>query len=152
MVDNKIYPYFKFYVIGMKCGCEAFDPFSSPLLGVGNHNTFILAATWHPKQLQRGYTCDTGRATGTDSECLQLQKEYLAMQRDPPPFVWAAPEERDILVCKCSPMRHLRDSNCQATGNYIIVSSRLSEGAGVVNATHSEDHPTVRMTEENTTA
>jgi hypothetical protein len=29
----------------------------------------------------------------------QLSKEYITMQREPPPFVWAAPEEKDILTC-----------------------------------------------------
>lgn len=29
----------------------------------------------------------------------QLTKEYVAMQRDPPPFIWAAPDEKNILNC-----------------------------------------------------
>ncbi|GBE86322.1 UBC-like protein [Sparassis latifolia] len=28
----------------------------------------------------------------------RLNKEYLSMQRDPPPFVWAAPDEKNILT------------------------------------------------------
>ncbi|KAI0664429.1 UBC-like protein [Cubamyces menziesii] len=28
----------------------------------------------------------------------RLSKEYIAMQRDPPPFVWAAPDEKNILT------------------------------------------------------
>ncbi|KAI0313195.1 ubiquitin-conjugating enzyme/RWD-like protein [Amylostereum chailletii] len=28
----------------------------------------------------------------------RLSKEYMLMQRDPPPFVWAAPDEKDILT------------------------------------------------------
>ncbi|KAH9066536.1 UBC-like protein [Lactarius vividus] len=28
----------------------------------------------------------------------RLSKEYITMQREPPPFVWAAPEEKDILT------------------------------------------------------
>ena len=31
---------------------------------------------------------------------LQLSKEYMAMQRDPPPFVWAVPDEKNILNCE----------------------------------------------------
>ncbi|RDX50819.1 UBC-like protein [Lentinus brumalis] len=27
----------------------------------------------------------------------RLSKEYIAMQREPPPFVWAAPDEKNIL-------------------------------------------------------
>lgn len=30
----------------------------------------------------------------------QLNKEYVAMQREPPPFVWAAPDEKNILTCE----------------------------------------------------
>ena len=30
----------------------------------------------------------------------QLTKEYVVMQREPPPFVWAAPDEKNILTCK----------------------------------------------------
>jgi len=36
-------------------------------------------------------------------ESPQLSKEYVAMQREPPPFVWAAPDEKDILICALSP-------------------------------------------------
>jgi ubiquitin-protein ligase len=32
----------------------------------------------------------------------RLQKEYLAMQKAPPPFIWAVPEEKNILDCECS--------------------------------------------------
>lgn len=30
----------------------------------------------------------------------QLSKEYIAMQKEPPPFVWAAPDEKNILTCE----------------------------------------------------
>lgn len=30
----------------------------------------------------------------------QLTKEYVAMQREPPPFVWAVPDEKNILTCE----------------------------------------------------
>jgi hypothetical protein len=33
------------------------------------------------------------------TESAQLSKEYVAMQKEPPPFVWAAPDEKDILTC-----------------------------------------------------
>jgi hypothetical protein len=29
-------------------------------------------------------------------------QEYLAMQKAPPPFIWAVPEEKNILDCECS--------------------------------------------------
>lgn len=29
----------------------------------------------------------------------QLTKEYVTMQKEPPPFVWAAPDEKNILNC-----------------------------------------------------
>jgi hypothetical protein len=32
----------------------------------------------------------------------QLNKEYVAMQREPPPFVWAVPDEKNILTCELS--------------------------------------------------
>lgn len=32
----------------------------------------------------------------------QLSKEYIAMQKEPPPFVWAAPDEKNILTCESS--------------------------------------------------
>ena len=30
----------------------------------------------------------------------QLSKEYITMQKEPPPFVWAAPDEKNILNCE----------------------------------------------------
>jgi hypothetical protein len=33
------------------------------------------------------------------SRLLQLSKEYIAMQKEPPPFVWAVPDEKNILTC-----------------------------------------------------
>ena len=40
---------------------------------------------------------------------LQLSKEYVAMQKEPPPFVWAAPDEKNILTCtSCTSPRMLR--------------------------------------------
>jgi hypothetical protein len=38
----------------------------------------------------------------------QLSKEYVAMRKEPPPFVWAAPDEKDILIC-ASCFSHLMD-------------------------------------------
>lgn len=29
-------------------------------------------------------------------------QEYLAMQKAPPPFIWACPEEKNILDCELS--------------------------------------------------
>jgi len=34
-----------------------------------------------------------------ESAHAQLSKEYVVMQKEPPPFVWAVPEEKDILIC-----------------------------------------------------
>ena len=31
---------------------------------------------------------------------IQLGKEYASMQKEPPPFVWAVPDEKNILTCK----------------------------------------------------
>ena len=31
---------------------------------------------------------------------LKLTKEFVVMQREPPPFVWACPDEKNILTCK----------------------------------------------------
>ena len=42
----------------------------------------------------------------TESPHVQLSKEYVAMQKEPPPFVWAAPDEKDILICALSLSRH----------------------------------------------
>jgi ubiquitin-conjugating enzyme E2 J2 len=28
----------------------------------------------------------------------RLSKEYVAMQKEPPPFIWAAPDEKNILT------------------------------------------------------
>jgi len=28
------------------------------------------------------------------------EQEYLAMQKSPPPFIWAVPEEKNILDCE----------------------------------------------------
>ncbi|KIY52348.1 UBC-like protein, partial [Fistulina hepatica ATCC 64428] len=39
----------------------------------------------------------------------QLTKEYMGMQREPPPFVWAVPDEKNILICT-SPCRGPPDS------------------------------------------
>jgi hypothetical protein len=35
-----------------------------------------------------------------DQHPSQLSKEYVAMQNDPPPFVWAVPDEKNILTCE----------------------------------------------------
>jgi hypothetical protein len=32
----------------------------------------------------------------------QLSKEYVAMQNEPPPFIWAVPDEKNILTCASS--------------------------------------------------
>ncbi|KAF9218218.1 UBC-like protein [Gyrodon lividus] len=29
----------------------------------------------------------------------RLSKEYINMQKEPPPFIWAVPEEKNILIC-----------------------------------------------------
>ncbi|TFY80585.1 hypothetical protein EWM64_g3428 [Hericium alpestre] len=39
------------------------------------------------------------RAMATKAAFKRLSKEYVAMQKEPPPFVWAAPDEKDILTC-----------------------------------------------------
>ncbi|KAJ7230359.1 UBC-like protein [Mycena pura] len=38
----------------------------------------------------------------------RLTKEYVNMQREPPPFVWAAPDEKNILLCAFRPLSALR--------------------------------------------
>ncbi|KAH0836491.1 hypothetical protein J3R83DRAFT_8125 [Lanmaoa asiatica] len=30
----------------------------------------------------------------------RLTKEYISMQKEPPPFVWAVPDEKNILTCQ----------------------------------------------------
>lgn len=47
----------------------------------------------------RTFDCSMCRIYGAEIGSLQLSKEYVAMQREPPPFVWAAPDEKDILSC-----------------------------------------------------
>lgn len=52
----------------------------------------------------------------------QLSKEYVAMQKEPPPFVWASPDEKDILICALSPLsRHHLKLISLLSGNFIIV-------------------------------
>ena len=60
----------------------------------------------HQSCLQtRGYYSPSSSLQFTHST--QLSKEYVAMQKEPPPFVWAAPDEKDILICAPSPLsRH----------------------------------------------
>ena len=43
------------------------------------------------------------------------------MQRDPPPFVWAVPEENNILTCECAALFGRRLAHLRRAGNYIIV-------------------------------
>lgn len=45
------------------------------------------------------------------------------MQREPPPFVWAVPDEKNILTCELlsRPARALTKLLTPLTGNYIIV-------------------------------
>jgi hypothetical protein len=31
---------------------------------------------------------------------MQLAKEYMLMEADPPPFVWGRPDEKNILNCE----------------------------------------------------
>jgi hypothetical protein len=48
------------------------------------------------------------------------------MQKEPPPFVWAAPDEKDILTCAPSPSHvHRTGTHSSFPGNFIIV-GRLS--------------------------
>lgn len=35
----------------------------------------------------------------TELIALQLNKEYMTMQKEPPPFIWAVPDEKNILTC-----------------------------------------------------
>lgn len=69
----------------------------------------------------------------------QLSKEYVAMQTSPPPFVYASPDEKNILTCEYTAMclslsRCLEHSLADLmhvaaapTGNYIIVSRSIVE-------------------------
>ena len=46
------------------------------------------------------------------------------MQKEPPPFVWAVPDEKNILTCTpFSDIRFTRltHAGCTFTGNYILV-------------------------------
>jgi hypothetical protein len=36
----------------------------------------------------------------THNEPHSHEQEYLAMQKSPPPFIWAVPEEKNILDCE----------------------------------------------------
>jgi hypothetical protein len=55
---------------------------------------------------------------------MQLAKEFVSMQREPPPFVWASPDENDILICKALYWsRKLNLTNF--TGNFLIVHHSL---------------------------
>lgn len=44
------------------------------------------------------------------------------MERSPPPFIWACPEERDILNCELAEPLY-RQQLIQCSGHFIIVSS-----------------------------
>lgn len=61
------------------------------------------------------------------SSSSQLTKEYVAMQKEPPPFVWAAPDEKNILNCKSKyslaslALNILLTWHLTYIGNYIIV-------------------------------
>ncbi|KAG6811074.1 hypothetical protein H0H92_009102 [Tricholoma furcatifolium] len=51
----------------------------------------------------------------------RLTKEYVTMQKEPPPFVWAVPDEKNILTCKADYFHLLTDlADCWFPGNYII--------------------------------
>lgn len=43
------------------------------------------------------------------------------MQRDPPPFIWAVPEENNILTCEYTGWFGGRPAHLKHAGNYIIV-------------------------------
>ena len=58
-----------------------------------------------PFRSRRALTCRT-----------QLAKEYVAMQKEPPPFVWAAPDEKDILTCAPAFARAARHSDRRHQG------------------------------------
>lgn len=51
----------------------------------------------------------------------QLTKEYMTMQRDPPPFIWAVPEENNILTCEYATLLGRHPAYRRHVGNYIIV-------------------------------
>jgi hypothetical protein len=60
------------------------------------------------------------------------------MQKESPPFVYAAPEEKDILTCMCfHQLRCLSHAEFHPlAGNYIIVRpSRLTRGRCVIDDT-----------------
>ena len=49
------------------------------------------------------------------------------MQKEPPPFVWAIPDEKNILTCECAYLYHVKHPvELFHQGNYLIVRS-LSE-------------------------
>ena len=64
------------------------------------------------------------------------------MQKEPPPFIWAAPDEKNILTCKPpSPMmRFCSQLSVWIAGNYIIVCRQTCQSCNYLMLKHrSED-------------
>jgi hypothetical protein len=61
----------------------------------------LNSSQWRVKQHRSGYVAQLLYIPlrVTVSYSLQLTKEYVAMQKEPPPFVWAVPDEKNILTC-----------------------------------------------------
>lgn len=51
----------------------------------------------------RGRGSQTSTASWRTQSNRADEQEYLAMQKAPPPFIWAVPEEKNILECELLP-------------------------------------------------
>lgn len=78
------------------------------------------------------------------------------MQRDPPPFIWAVPEENNILTCECTSLLEGLWTHLKHAGNYIIVRTGspvvcISARSSGCLSVSSEDLPTLPLPVVNTT-
>jgi len=73
------------------------------------------------------------------------------MQQDPPPFVWAVPDEKNILNCECLTIEILQHINEVYVGHYIVVCDSGTDAAASSPRSHSEVHQTVHIPGESIT-
>lgn len=69
------------------------SPSSSPSLPI------LIHKLWHQNLPRNECVVETFLPEVIADRLPQLSKEYMAMQKSPPPFVWAAPDEKNILLC-----------------------------------------------------
>ncbi len=55
-----------------------------------------MATKTASKRVRRPFSSESHRLPSL----LQLSKEYVTMQREPPPFVWAVPGKKNISTCE----------------------------------------------------